>query len=187
MPVQRDFTRVVFVDRDGVINRDRDDYVKSVAEFEFLPGTPEALARLYNDGWTLFIVSNQASIAKGLMSLDELDRINEVIRTRVAEAGGMIEKMYYCPHHPDEKCACRKPLPGMLHQARQDYGIELSRAVFVGDAERDIMAGKAAGCKTVLVLSGKLTALDAAEVTPAPDHIAVDLSAAADWITAGNV
>lgn len=186
MPPQRSL-KVVFVDRDGVINRDRDDYVKSVAEFEFLPGAPEALARLYRGGWTLFIVSNQASIAKGLMTTDELERINAVIRARVEAAGGKIERMYYCPHHPDDKCDCRKPLPGMLHQAERDYDIELSRAVFVGDAERDIRAGKSAGCRTILVLSGKLTAEDAAAITPTPDHVAADLSAAADWITSGNV
>lgn len=179
--------RVVFVDRDGVINKDRDDYVKSVDEFEFLPGSCEALARLHSSGWTVMVVSNQASIAKGLMAREELDRINEVLSRGVEAAGGKIQDMYYCPHHPNDNCNCRKPLPGLLFRAGKDYRIDLSRAVFVGDAERDIKAGKAAGCKTVLVLTGKLTADEAAEISPPPDHIAADLHEAADWILAGNV
>ena len=186
MPVQRNL-RVAFVDRDGVINRDRDDYVKSVAEFEFLPGSPEALARLHESGWMIVLVSNQAAIARGIITQDELDRITDVLRNGVEAAGGKIDAIYYCPHRPEDNCDCRKPLPGMILRASSDLGIDPKAAVFVGDAERDIRAGKAAGCKTVLVLSGKLTACEAAAIDPAPDFIAADLGQAADWITSGNV
>jgi D-glycero-D-manno-heptose 1,7-bisphosphate phosphatase len=184
LPVQRN-RQVAFIDRDGVINRDRDDYVKSVAEFEFLPGSPEALARLHAAGWSVVIVSNQASIAKGIMSMDELGRINEALKAGVEAVGGKIDAMYYCPHRPEDHCDCRKPLPGMLLQASRDFGIDPTDAVFVGDAHRDIRAGNAAGCKTVLVLSGSLAARDVAALDPAPDHVAADLGEAVEWITNG--
>lgn len=184
MSIQRDI-RIAFVDRDGVINRDRDDYVKSASEFEFLPESPQALARLHAAGWTTVLISNQAAVAKGIMTMDALEGINKVLRDGVTAAGGNIDAMYYCLHRPEDRCDCRKPLPGMLIKASKDFGIDPTQAVFIGDAARDILAGKAAGCKTVLVLTGKLTAEDATAMDPSPDYVAADLGEAADWIVSG--
>jgi histidinol-phosphate phosphatase family protein len=178
--------RVVFLDRDGVINRNRDDYVKSVDEFEFLPGAPEAFARLSGAGWRAVVVSNQACIGKGLVAWETVAEIERVMLTGVAAAGGEIAAVYYCPHKPEDGCGCRKPAPGLILQASRDMSVDPKEAVFVGDAAGDVLAGRAAGCKTVVVLTGRISAAEAAALDPAPDFIAADLAQAAEWIIAGG-
>lgn len=172
----------VFIDRDGVINRDRDDYVKCVSEFEFLPGVKDALRRLAETGHRVVVISNQQAIGKGLMSRESLDEIDRKLREEVSETGGRIDAIYYCPHLEEENCGCRKPATGLLDRASRDFDVRLSEAFLVGDTGRDIEAGKKAGCWTFLVLSGKLTAADIDGLPVKPDYVASDLSAAVDKI-----
>jgi histidinol-phosphate phosphatase family protein len=144
----------IFLDRDGVINRNRDDYVKGWHEFEFLPGALRAMARLSRAGCRIFVVTNQACIGKGLTSLAAVEDLHQRLRDEVARAGGRIEAVLFCPHRADEGCACRKPNPGLLLRARDQYGVDLSDAVFIGDSASDMRAAVAADLPAMLVLSG---------------------------------
>jgi len=145
----------VFLDRDGVINENRDDYVKSWGEFRFLPGAPEAVARLSRAGLRIFVVTNQSVINRGLVSRSRIDALNARMVRELRRRGGSIEAVACCPHRPDEGCDCRKPRAGLFLELSRRYAIDLSAAAVVGDALSDIEAGKAAGCRTVLVLTGR--------------------------------
>ncbi len=138
----------VLVDRDGVLNRRAPlgDYVKSWAEWEWLPGAVTALASLHRAGYRVMIVSNQAGIARGLVTPAALDNIHSRMRSDVEAAGGQIDAIYTCPHHWDDGCACRKPRPGMLFQAQREFNLDLTRTFFLGDDARDAEAAEAAGC-----------------------------------------
>ena len=174
---------VVFVDRDGVINRNRPgDYVKTVDEFEFLPGALEGLARLKEAGCTVIILSNQQGVGKGLMSAGELERINDMMLRTISQHGGEIAAIYYCTHRKDENCACRKPQTGLFTKASEELGIVLQDAYFVGDAFSDLQAGSSAGCRTVIVLTGRASAAEIESWERRPDHIADDLQSAVEWI-----
>ena len=144
----------VFIDRDGVINANRPDYVKSWHEFHFLPGSREAIAKLSRAGHRIVVCTNQAGVAKGIIAVETIEDIHRKMVAEIAEMGGLIEKVYYCPHAKEENCACRKPRPGMLLRARDELDLDLTDAVFVGDSMSDIHAGLAAGIHTILVLSG---------------------------------
>ncbi len=144
----------IFIDRDGVINENRVDYVKSWAEFSLIPGTREAIALLTRAGHRVIVCSNQAAIAKELISVETVEEIHRRMIAEVAAVGGEIEKAYYCPHPKDGDCECRKPRPGMLLRARDELGVDLSDAVFIGDSMTDIQAGLAAGVRPILVLTG---------------------------------
>ena len=172
----------VFLDRDGVINENREDYVKSVDEFVFLPGALEAIAKLKKAGVAVVVVSNQAGVGRGLIDLGELDRMNRAMIEAVEEAGGSISALYYCPHRKDEGCGCRKPRPGLFLNAGADLSLDLSNCFLVGDAETDVEAGQRAGCRTVLVLTGRSKAVDVTSWDRKPDHISVDLLDAVEWI-----
>lgn len=177
--------RVVFLDRDGVINRNfPGDYVKNKEEFEFLPGSLDGLKRLYEAGWQVVVISNQAGVGKGLMSKEALDEIDRRMFSEVEAAGGRINATYYCLHRHEESCGCRKPAPGLIIRASEDIGVDPRETIFVGDADRDVQAGRAAGCRTVVVLSGSVSMSEARAFDPAPDFIAADLSDAAEWIIA---
>ncbi len=145
---------VIFLDRDGVINENRSDYVKNLDEFRFLPGACEAIAKLTHADYRIFVCTNQAGIARGHIALETLNDIHHYMLAQIAKAGGIVEKVYYCPHSKDERCACRKPQPGMLLNARDEFGLDLSRAIFVGDSITDVNAGLAAGVQPILVLTG---------------------------------
>src|SRR5262249_19711489 len=145
----------VFLDRDGVINYNREDYVKTPEEFVFLPGSAAGAARLTRAGRELFIISNQAGVGKGIITQAALSAITRKMLDGLAEAGARVNGVYYSPHPPDAGCDCRKPAPGLLRRAAQEHGLDLSRTIFVGDDRRDLAAGAAAGARTVLVLSGK--------------------------------
>ncbi len=144
----------IFLDRDGVINENRTDYVKNWHEFHFLTDSREAIAKLTHAGHRIIVCTNQAGIARGHVSIETVEEIHRRMIASVAEFGGVIEKVYYCPHGKDENCACRKPRPGMLLQARDELGIDLSDALFIGDSMTDVRAGIAAGVDAVLVLTG---------------------------------
>lgn len=143
----------VIVDRDGVLNEKppRAEYVRSWAEWRWIPGALEALALLRDAGFRVVIVSNQAGVARGAMTRDDLEAIHDRMRRDVLEHGGRIDDIYVCPHDWDEGCACRKPKPGMLLDAQRDHALDLTRTPFIGDDERDAEAADAAGAPSILV------------------------------------
>lgn len=145
--------KVIFLDRDGVINKKapKAEYVKSWDEFEFIPGSIEAMTLLAQNGYKIFIISNQAGIARGAMTEQDLEKIHENMEKELEKHNVKIQKIYYCPHGWNEGCECRKPKPGMLFQAAREYDLDLSKSLFIGDDERDLHAGHAAGCRTILV------------------------------------
>ena len=144
----------IFLDRDGVINENRSDYVKSWDEFCFLPGAKEAIAMLTDAGHRIIICTNQAGIARGIPSRETVDEIHYRMTAEILKSGGRIERIYYCPHSKDEHCSCRKPRPGLLFRARDEFGLDMRDALFIGDAIGDVGAAIAAGVHPVLVLTG---------------------------------
>ena len=174
--------KAVFLDRDGVINADRDDYVKNTDELRVYPFAPAAIRRLNDAGWTVFVVSNQQGVAKGIIAESDLLAIEREIARRVEEAGGRISGFYYCRHLATNNCSCRKPEPGLILTAAREHGIDLSASVLVGDTERDIIAGKSAGCGTVLVLTGEFDRGAAERFSCKPDFVADTLADAAALI-----
>ncbi len=172
------FRKVVFLDRDGVINRDSPNYIKSVAELEFLPGSLEALRLLSAHGFSLMVATNQSAVNRGLIAAETLDEIHRRLRTEAGAQGAGILDILVCPHRPDERCACRKPKPGLLVAARAKYGFDLSTAVMIGDSVRDIECGVNAGVgTTVLVRTGNGAAAERelASRRLLPDLVADDL------------
>jgi D-glycero-D-manno-heptose 1,7-bisphosphate phosphatase len=177
----------IFLDRDGVINENRADYVKSWSEFSFLPGSKEAIANLTKAGHCIVVCTNQAAIAKGIISRDTVEEIHVRMVAEIAEAGGRVERVYYCPHSKNENCFCRKPRPGMLLCARDELGIDMTDAIFIGDAMSDINAALAAGVHPILVLTG-LGMQHLGEhyaVAHGPFQIALSLKDAAEIILRG--
>ncbi len=147
--------KVLFLDRDGVINRKMPEhqYVLRREQFEFLPGVFDALSLLEREGYEMYVVSNQAGVGKGSMTVEDLEGINAWMSEQLAAKGIHLRGIYYCPHRAEEHCSCRKPEPGMLLQAAKEHGIDLKDAIFVGDSPTDKEAGKRAGCRTILMES----------------------------------
>jgi len=143
----------VILDRDGVLNKRplRAEYVRSWEEWEWLPGALEALRLFKEAGYHVLVVSNQAGVSRGVMTVADVEAIHERLKAESRQAGGTIDAVYYCPHGWDDGCDCRKPKPGMLHQAQRDFHLDLSRTTFVGDDQRDGQAAEAAGCPFALV------------------------------------
>ena len=177
--------KVVFLDRDGVINKDSPEYIKDWKEFEFIPGSRRALRRLAAAKVTTIIISNQSAVNRGLMDIKTLHGIHRKLKEAVTESGGHIEDIFYCPHRPDENCRCRKPQTGLIQQACLRYHINTDKAIMVGDNAKDIECARNAGCAAaVLVRSGY--GKKAADILMSKgisvDYIADDLAAATDWI-----
>jgi histidinol-phosphate phosphatase family protein len=147
--------KIVFLDRDGVINKNRDDYVKTWDEFEFLPNAKKGIKLLNDDGFKILIITNQSVVGRGIITEKILNKIHEKMLKELNECGCRIEKIYYCPHVPWDNCECRKPKPGLLLKAAKDFDIDLKKCYFIGDSETDAEAGKRVGCKTYLVSEDK--------------------------------
>jgi D-glycero-D-manno-heptose 1,7-bisphosphate phosphatase len=147
--------QAVFLDRDGVINENRIDHVKSWAEFHFLPGVAEAVARLTRSGVKVFVVSNQAMVNRGVVPREDVESLHQRMIQEIERGGGRIEAVAFCPHCPEEECDCRKPRTRLLLDLARDHGVDLKRAAVVGDALTDVEAGLAAGCRVILVLTGR--------------------------------
>lgn len=150
--------RCIFIDRDGVVNVER-NYVHRIEDFEFVSGTPEAIRRLNNAGWTVVVVTNQSGIGRGFYTEADYQLLTVHIRKELARLGAHLDAVYHCPHTPDWNppygCDCRKPRPGLIFQAQAAFGLDLRSAVLVGDKKSDIDAGRAAGVPTCfLVESG---------------------------------
>jgi D-glycero-D-manno-heptose 1,7-bisphosphate phosphatase len=148
-------TGAIFLDRDGVINENRVDHVKSWDEFSFIPGALESIRRLTDTGLPIFVVTNQAAVNRGLMTVDTLNDIHNRMKEAVCQAGGKITHVYHCPHDNHEDCDCRKPKPGMLQQAAEDFNIDLSKSFLVGDAWTDVAAGVTVGARGILLMTGR--------------------------------
>ena len=144
-------SRLVFIDRDGVINRDSDAYIKSADEWDPLPGSLEALAQLTAAGFDVVVISNQSGIGRKLFSEATLAQIHAKMLRAVEAAGGRIAAVYYCPHRPDEACECRKPKPKMLLDAARDFARPIAGVPFIGDKASDIGAARAAGARPIFV------------------------------------
>lgn len=178
--------RAIFLDRDGVINENRADYVKSWEEYRFLPGVFSPLKRLAQSPFIIIVITNQSAINRGLVARSVVEEINRRMIGEIQAHGGRVDAVFYCPHRPDENCDCRKPKPGLLLQAAEHFGIDLSRSYLIGDALSDIAAGLAAGCYPILVLTGRgreqLPLLQAGAYNGY--HVAPDLQRAVEWILA---
>jgi D-glycero-D-manno-heptose 1,7-bisphosphate phosphatase len=177
--------QVVFLDRDGVINRDSSDYIKCWEEFFFLPNSLQALKILTLKGFTLIVITNQSIIHRKWVLPEVLEEMHRRLKSVVASHGGKITDIFICPHTPDEGCSCRKPKPGLIQHACQKYAIDLSDAIMVGDSAKDILCGIAAGCgRTVLVKTGNgIPAKEALALDNVhPTVVVADLLEAARWI-----
>ena len=145
--------RAVFLDRDGIINRKAEEgaYVTRWEDFEFLPGVAQAISLFNRAGWSVIVISNQRCVARGFLSIPELESIHNRMREELTSQGARLDGIYYCPHDKEPPCACRKPLPGMLLRAAQEHQIDLGASWMVGDAESDMAAGRRAGCHTLRI------------------------------------
>ncbi|MDG9852281.1 D-glycero-beta-D-manno-heptose 1,7-bisphosphate 7-phosphatase [Pseudomonas nitroreducens] len=173
--------KLLILDRDGVINQDSDDYIKSLAEWIPIPSAITAIARLSKAGWTLAVATNQSGIARGYYDLATLESMHARLRELVAEQGGELGMVVYCPHGPDDGCDCRKPKPGMLRQIAQHYGVDLKGVWFVGDSRGDLDAALAVDCLPVLVKTGK-GERTLAKTLPEGTLVFDDLAAVADHL-----
>ena len=145
---------LVVIDRDGVINEDSDEFIKSVAEWRPIRGSLEAIAALHRGGWKVAVVTNQSGVGRGLYDEPTLGRIHQHMRERVRAAGGELAGVYYCPHLPDAGCGCRKPKPGMFRALERDLGLSVVGAPYIGDRISDVEAADAVGARPILVRTG---------------------------------
>jgi len=152
--------KLIILDRDGTINEDRDDFVKSPDEWVPIAGSLEAIARLNHAGWHTVVATNQSGIARGLFDLATMNAIHAKMNRALAAVGGRIDAVFFCPHGPDDGCSCRKPRPGMLQTIGERYGVAMHETYAVGDSLRDLEAAVAAGCAPHLVRTGKGARLD---------------------------
>ncbi len=174
---------VVFLDRDGVINRDRPDYIKNWEEFEFLPGVEDAIRKLNEKGYAVVVVTNQAAVGHKIIEPAVLEDIHTRMDGTLYGLGAMISKIYYCPHTPGDSCKCRKPKNGMLVQAFEELPIDRKNGIMIGDSYTDIEAGQRSGLTTIL-LSGNRVVSDNRNIVP--DYFALDLPEAVDLILSKN-
>jgi len=149
--------KLIILDRDGVINQDSDDYIKSADEWLPIPGSIDAIARLSHAGYSVAVATNQSGLGRELFDLDALEAIHNKMRGLVESAGGQIAGIYYCPHLPTAGCNCRKPAPGLLDAIAEDFATSLSGIAFIGDSLKDLQAGVERQCRPVLVRTGKGT------------------------------
>lgn len=189
--------KLIILDRDGVINHDRDDYVKSADECVPIDGSIDAIARLYKAGFTVVVATNQSGLARGKFDLDDLEAMHEKLTGLVEEQGAELGAIFYCPHAPEDNCKCRKPMPGMVDAIEAEFNISAESFYFVGDSLRDMQAAVTKGCKPALVKTGngEKTLAQLADVSLQTDSPALnqnqvqvfdDLASAADFIIAND-
>lgn len=145
---------LVILDRDGVINEDTGGFIKSAEECRPIPGSVEAIARLCQAGFTPVIATNQSGLGRGLFDLDDLEAMHAKLTQLVEAEGGSLGGIFYCPHHPEDDCKCRKPKPGILEAIEAEFNTSVQGLPFIGDSLRDLQAGEAKGCQPILVLTG---------------------------------
>ena len=168
--------KLVILDRDGVINRDSDRYIKSPAEWQPLPGAIEAIARLHQGGYRIVVATNQSGIGRGLFDMATFNAMNDKMMELVFRQGGRIDALFFCPHTDAEGCGCRKPRTGMYEEIAARYHTDLKGVPCVGDALRDLQAAEAVGGQPILVLTGKGGITKAAEGLPRGTLVFADLA-----------
>jgi D-glycero-D-manno-heptose 1,7-bisphosphate phosphatase len=178
--------KAVFLDRDGTIVVER-GYITVPQMIELIPGAAAAIVRLRQEGWKVFVATNQGAVGKGMITEEELGEINFRMVSMLGAEGAELDGIYVCPHHPEGtvpefsmECDCRKPRPGMLERAASENGLDLSQCVMIGDTRRDLEAARSAGARGILVLTGHGS--DTAAEEHGADHVAADLAAAVDWL-----
>ena len=176
--------RLVILDRDGVINQESEAFIKTPEEWIPLPGSLAAIARLYKNGYTVVVASNQSGIARHLLSLDTLAAIHGRMKREVEAAGGKIDSIFFCPHGPGDACDCRKPKPGLFKQIAKRYGVKLEGIPMIGDSERDLEAARAVGGRPILVKTGN--GLKTLEEDHDVEEVYDDLAAAAAQLMKEN-
>lgn len=177
--------RAIFLDRDGVINANRPDHVKCWDEFVFLPRALDALKQLAGTAFVVIVTTNQAAINRKMVEEATVRDIHARMAAAIEQAGGRLDAIYYCPHRPDENCACRKPQPGMYLRAAEEWGLDLANSYVVGDAQADVNAARAIGAQPILVLTGR--GREFSDVCGSPEGVpggpvTEDLYAAVEWI-----
>ena len=172
--------KLIVLDRDGTINVDSDQHIKSPSEWKPIQGSLEAIARLTQAGWRVVVASNQSGLRRGLFGITTLNAIHETMHRAVANAGGRIDAIFFCPHSDDDACDCRKPKPGMLHEIAERMNVDLAEVPVVGDSLRDLQAAAAAGAKPILVLTGKGKATHNAGRLPPGTQVFADLAGVAE-------
>lgn len=175
--------KLVILDRDGVINEDSDDYIKSPAEWRPIPGSLEAIVKLKHAGFRVVVASNQSGLARGLFDYDSLFAIHDKMTRMLADIGAQLDGIFFCPHGPDDGCVCRKPKTGLLDDIARRFGRSITGIPFIGDSQSDIDAARAAGAEPIRVAAG---ATDSNDVPDANYDVAVypDLATAADALVA---
>ncbi|KPJ69609.1 hypothetical protein AMJ44_03125 [candidate division WOR-1 bacterium DG_54_3] len=179
--------KAVFLDRDGTIVEDV-GYMNTPEQIKFIPGAIEAIKMLNEGGYKVVIISNQAGVARGLITEDMLQTIDKTLHKWILHGGAHLDGIYYCPHHPEhgvypykQVCECRKPHPGLIKRAHRDLNINLSQSYMIGDKASDVQAGKNAGTKTVFVTSGRGKE-EKEKLKIKPDHVADNLLEAVKWV-----
>jgi D-glycero-D-manno-heptose 1,7-bisphosphate phosphatase len=170
--------KLVILDRDGVINEDSAAYIRTPEEWVALPGSLEAIAKLTQAGYRVVVATNQSGVGRGLFEMATLNAIHDRMHRAVAQAGGRIDAIFYCPHAQEENCACRKPRPGLLEEIARRFNTELKDVPVIGDALRDLQAAAAVGAQPILVLTGKGEGTRTGGGLPAGTKIYPDLAAA---------
>ena len=171
--------KLVILDRDGTINQDSAQYIKSPAEWKPIPGSLEGIARLTQGGWRIAVATNQSGLSRGLFDMSTLNAIHAEMHRAVGQAGGRIDAIFFCPHAADSNCECRKPKPGLLREIASRFGVELEGVPMIGDSLRDVTAAAAAGAQPWLVLTGNGKKTRDAGGLPPGTEIAADLAAIA--------
>ncbi len=175
--------KLIILDRDGVINQDSDLYIKSPDEWRPIPGSMDAIARLTQWGYRVVVATNQSGIGRGLFEMDTLNAIHDKMFKCVAQAGGRIDAVFFCPHTNADKCNCRKPKPGMLEEIATRYNMELEGIPAVGDSLRDLQAAEAVGAQPMLVLTGKGKKTQVDPALPPGTLVFPDLAFAVSYLT----
>ena len=174
--------KLVILDRDGVINFDSEHFIKSPAEWKPIPGSPEAIARLTQNGYKVVVATNQSGIGRGLFDMDTLNAIHEKMHRSVQSVGGRIDAIFYCPHADQANCDCRKPKSGMFERISGCFNVDLEGIPTVGDSLRDLVAGARLGAQPFLVLTGKGQKTLANETLPEGTQVFDDLAAVVHYI-----
>ncbi len=179
--------KLIILDRDGTINEDRDDYVKSPDEWVPMSGALEAIARLNHAGWHTVVATNQSGLGRGTFDMATLNAMHTKMNQMLAKQGGRIDAVFFCPHAPSDNCRCRKPMPGLFEQIGERFGVDLADVSVVGDSLRDLQAGVAVGCRPHLVRTGRAARLSDAELAElcrrvAGTQVHADLTAFADFM-----
>jgi len=143
--------KAIFLDRDGVLNKNRDDYVKSIKELEIFSNIGKEISKLKMKGFLIIVITNQSAVNRKIITIKELEEIHLIIQKFLMKSNTSIDKFYFCPHRPNENCDCRKPKPGLILQAMNEFSINASKSWMVGDSKTDIQAGEKAGCKTIFL------------------------------------